>query len=474
MKKYINLSMIALLASSATFTACSREEADLFDQSAADRLATISELYTARLADKGGEWVMEYYPTNATDSATASQAFRARGYVMLNKFKKDGTVDVAMSNEFTGFEYEQDNSLWAILNDLGPVLSYNSYNSVVHTFSDPSPFQIGSWVGYGGVGVGGDYEFVVTDLQDNANEATLKGKKRGSYTHLTRLPEGTDFKAYLKDLKDFEENHFPESMLNDLVMVLGDHKYYVRDLVTTIATIWPYGESWADTKEYHPYLLTKQGNDYILRFRDPLKLKNMPEDAEEYAQSFKWDEANYRFIGLDDENSMIRGLESQDLPDLLLKGAARLGWRINEEEIGSSANAATQGLKDGIVADRNTNAYQYTDFFIDEYTNKFVMDICYKQGRSTLRHLYYNFTTKVEDGKLVLAYESNVDKASETAYDKIAGLKEYLNAFSTTFVVNAPAGSGFLVGALTLQKDGDANFKCNLDYRKSTGGSGSL
>lgn len=470
MKKYINLSMLALLATSAAFTACSREEADIFDESAAERLATISQLYTTRLADKGGEWVMEYYPTNTTDSATSATAYNARGYVLLNKFDKNGTVKVAMANEFTGGEYEEATSLWQILNDLGPVLSFNSYNPVLHTFSDPTGFQIGSWVGYNSTGVGGDYEFVVTDLQENAEEAMLKGKKRGSYTRLTRIPTGTDFEAYLADLKDFTDNHFPESMLNDLVMVIGEQKYYVRDLVTNIATIWPYGESWADTKEYHPFLLTKQNGEYQLRFREALKLKNMPEESEKVTQIFKWDEANYRFVGVDDETSMIRGLENQDLPDLLLKGAARLGWRINGETVKGSLAGLTQGVADGLLAERNTNVYQYTDIYIDEYTNKLRIDICYKQGRSTIRHLYYHFDAKVENGKLVLTFDSAADSSSTTGL-KYAGIQPYLDYFASSFDVTAPAGSGFLVEGLTLHKGGD---EFTLDYRKPTGGSSGM
>ena len=162
MKKILSITLCftAMLA----FTACQSEEDDLFDSSAAERLAASKVTYTQRLPQATAGWAMEYYPTNGGSWP------RGNGYLILAQFNKDLSVRMAMMNEeMSDGLYMEDTSLWEVISDQGPVLSFNSYNKCLHSFADPAIYETG-------LGLEGDYEFEIINLPENAEFAMLKGK----------------------------------------------------------------------------------------------------------------------------------------------------------------------------------------------------------------------------------------------------------------------------------------------------------
>ena len=130
------------------FTGCAGEEEDLFATSAAERLSSAMVTYSNRLADAGGKWAMEYYPTNGLEAP------QGLGYLMLLDFGKDNSVKVAMDNNFTNNVYKEDESIWEMIADNGPVLTFNTYNECMHAFSDPKdiPFTKDKETGLGAEG----------------------------------------------------------------------------------------------------------------------------------------------------------------------------------------------------------------------------------------------------------------------------------------------------------------------------------
>lgn len=463
MNKNITKSLLALLACSAAFCACSREEADLFDKSAADRLNEVSDVYTQRLAAQGGEWVMEYFPTNYSDSITSAYAARSKGYLLLNKFDINGSVRVGMSNELTGSKYAEDISAWEVITDLGPVLTYNTYNECIHQFSDPQ-----NPAGISGTGIGGDYEFVITHLEEDAKETMLKGKKRGSYTRMSRLPQGTNFEEYFASVAEFAENHFPENMPNDLVMEVAGEKFYVRSLSTGIACIWPVGTSWADTKTYHPFIFSKQADDkFHLRFREAVEGKNEGDAAQE----FVWDTENYRFVDVEDSKNVIRGLDASDVAAFYNHAISLNGWQLSEE-LSPEVQAAYDKLIDGITKKSSQNVLQAITVKLfqdvtdpDNIIEYMDLDINYKQGRTTQRHLIYHYKASVVDGKFTATYVGPKDKFS-TDNQNIEGVQDIIDLFGGTFSVSAPAEAGFLINKAVLTKEGNSNVWFRMNYLK--------
>ena len=197
MKKIFCISLI--LASALAFSSCVKEEEDIFDKSAAERLNEASDLYSSRLMASPNGWAMQLYPT------TQNEYPYGNGYLLLCRFNADHSVNVSMDNVFSDNKYAEDTSLWEVLTDNGPVLSFNSYNKCLHAFSDPYdlPFtgDKDNTINETGTGAEGDYEFIIVDAPEDASYMMLKGKKRGTYNLLTPIEVGVDYKEYLADVK---------------------------------------------------------------------------------------------------------------------------------------------------------------------------------------------------------------------------------------------------------------------------------
>ena len=154
---------------------CSRQEKDLFDQSAADRLHATEKAVRENLTSAGNGWEMRYFPYPDEP-----------GYALLAKFSADGTVKLAAKNSVSSKNtYKEEVSLWDMDGTQGCVLTFNSYNTLFSIFADPLS---------DGVGYAGDYEFVV--LKNETNSLSLKGKKHGAYVTFNRLSDAQDWQAY--------------------------------------------------------------------------------------------------------------------------------------------------------------------------------------------------------------------------------------------------------------------------------------
>lgn len=159
--------------------------------------------------------------------------------------------------------------------DNGPVLSFNSYNTLFHIFSDPAnitgdgaPTGDRGDIDETGYGHEGDYEFQVMEVSDDNRTVRLLGKKRMYNIYLHRLDASTDVKKYLEDIKDVP-NRFSKKF-NDLVMIDGDgNKYRVYDMNTAIPSIYPLdGDAISQTVSANG-IFTLDG----FRFMKPLEVK---------------------------------------------------------------------------------------------------------------------------------------------------------------------------------------------------------
>lgn len=179
MKKYIyGLSLLTL-----TFSAqsCLMEEEDLFSESATERLENKKVEAFNALFDSQAGWVMSYFPT--VEGSVIGCPF----LVKFNRSGEDGTALFAVQNDSVGTGKYMVNDAptpFDIVFDNGPVLTFNSYNDIFHAFSDPKETDWSFDQGMG-IGLGGDYEFIIIDV--TPDEVLLKGKKRGTYTVLRKF-----------------------------------------------------------------------------------------------------------------------------------------------------------------------------------------------------------------------------------------------------------------------------------------------
>ena len=179
---------------------CIKDEENIFDSSAAERMTTALSGYNTILQGAPNGWIMEYYP---------EEEHAIGGYIFLCSFNSSGQVTVA--SEITTKNHQpgdQVTSLYKFISDQGPVLSFDTYNEIFHYFSEPSGSDVD--------GNAGDYEFIVTKADQDS--VIMKGKKYANKIVMTPLPEGTDWNEYLQQIIDVE-NQCP----------FGSYKLFLND-----------------------------------------------------------------------------------------------------------------------------------------------------------------------------------------------------------------------------------------------------
>lgn len=176
MKKLFYIFALGLTLSMAS---CAPSEVDdIFDENPAVRIDNAVKNYTELLKSNGGRWNMKYF-ANGDEG----------GYNFMMLFK-NGSVEISGKNYYTGDAFVQDESMWEVIADYGPVLTFNTYNEVFHLFSDPVP---------DGTGLGGDYEFIVMKAEEN--KITLRGKKTGITAVLERVTDNVTDQEFFAEVE---------------------------------------------------------------------------------------------------------------------------------------------------------------------------------------------------------------------------------------------------------------------------------
>lgn len=224
-------------------TACHFEQEDLFSESAAERLNnSLSEIQRTLTGAPNG-WLMEYFTSN-----------EGPGYSMLMSFKPSGEVMIAAKNNLVGNQYTEESSMYSIIADYGPVLTFNTYNKILHLFSNPE--------NPAGRGMGGDYEFIV---QQYSNDVIyMLGKKRGTLIILSRLSSNEDWVSYLDQL----DKNYNDFFGDDALFFVSGTESMLAYNGTSLIFYFP--ENIFNEFEEMPFVVTKNG----IRFYEPFSIKN--------------------------------------------------------------------------------------------------------------------------------------------------------------------------------------------------------
>ena len=442
MKKILSLTL--LLAAGIGFTACVNEEDDLFDKTAAERLNEASALYSSRLMAQPNGWAMQLYPTNDNEAPYGS------GYLVLCRFNKDHSVVVSMKNQFTDNVYRTDTSLWEVITDNGPVLSFNSHNDCLHAFTDPEDIL---WTGNAdepnnetGTGVGGDYEFIIVDAPEDASYMMLKGKKRGTYNLFTPVEEGVEYESYLADVENFMKTMFPSSNPTFDVLHTPNGDFKMTGIDDGIPNIFPYDGDEIIDESFNAFLITKRGDDYYLRLRDSFKIENGEEEASE--QEFMYHPDQDLFIGTGDNRFIIDGDEpNRFFRQALIDETRQWRWNAKSEmsaAYGDLMNKLSDAFKSKkLTYDRNILKYNTSK-------DKVVMTVSYKRNTSTISLDYIFGYSFDESNKLTLTYEGPNDKAAETMLTQIPEIKGIVDAMNGQLNVK-PSSTRFNLNNLRIE-----------------------
>ncbi|HEY6913663.1 MAG TPA: DUF4302 domain-containing protein [Paludibacter sp.] len=388
---YIVLCLVMLLLGS-----CAKNEADIFSASPAERMNRALKDDFAALISAPNGWAMEYFATPTSP-----------GYTLLVKFDTSGKATFAAKSELTKNKaYETDSCLFEMIGDNGPVLTFNTYNTVLHRFSNPENPD--------GYGLEGDYEFVV--ISKSADQITLKGKKMGTIILLNKIPVDISWAQYVEGLSAMDTLLFVNNS-NSLKMKIGTSSYLFSNGSGHVFSI----KQGVNTTIEAPFIVTRTG----IRFQ------------------FVQDIGGVKFhtLKLNDDKS---ALVSIDNPDLKLVGVEDLAaffignikvWEFVPTELSPNVKA----VYDQIVQSCITN-YNATDvkLAIKYYTtrNSFELNLTYTTSQvinDGNLDMTLNATGK---NSLSLLCKVTGDNSGLSFYNDVAGFKEMSALISTGFVLS--------------------------------------
>ena len=268
MKKYINIFLWAVVAMSAfTFASCKNEVDEIFDEDAVARLEKAKTDYVNILTNNGNgaRWQMEYYANNDEP-----------GYIYLMTFRTDGSVTISGKNKWIDFAdggsgtiptYGSQVSLWEVITDNGPVLSFNSFNKYFHLFADPEDIPGAAGASSDndtdetGYGHEGDYEF---DLMKYSNDTLyITGKKYGIDMIMTRIDDSDDDHTYMDKVVALTDSFFSAKLPQVYINLPNGVRWIAKEGATGIIKMFREGADEISTAEYHNIIITRNGVSFM-------------------------------------------------------------------------------------------------------------------------------------------------------------------------------------------------------------------
>lgn len=225
--------LLAIAWVSLALTSCLKDQEDYFEEPSSERMANTMQRVQQILRSAEYGWEFEYYPSS--DLAYG-------GIVYTVKFDSlTATVSCSLVPDSTYTSY------YRMTNDNGPVLTFDTYNPLLHYFSTPSSGEYEA--------KGGEFEFVIDSIAND--QITLYGKKTRNTMYLRRLTANPD--EYTKKTIDIYDN-FVERLTGNIGSAEVEGKFNLKNKSLQIV-------SGGDTLTNH-FTYT----DYGIRFYRPIRL----------------------------------------------------------------------------------------------------------------------------------------------------------------------------------------------------------
>ena len=305
MKKNI-FAYILMMLPAVLMTSCLKDQEDKFSESASQRSANYLAYVKEVLMSSENGWVLNYFPDR-------NQSYG--GYAYTVKFDSQ---NVTVGSELAGDGAETITSTYALDNEDGPVLTFDTYNAFMHYFATPT----GSSGAGGYEAYDGDFIFIIMGVSEDKNTITLKGSRTGNTMYMYRNDRNT---------KDY---------INDCLSVIDDVRFEVfkKDEITMNVDLEERYASFScngETKECS-LAVTDKG----IKLYEPISINGME------LFSFTYDKEAETFTS--DENASI-----------VLKGTLPDGWKSYEELLGKyDVNGSTVE----VVANSDGKSYTIKNF----------------------------------------------------------------------------------------------------------------
>ena len=206
MKKYLSIYTLLALAC-IVLQSCLFSEEEIFDESSANRATADVIKCQEILKDVPNGWKLEYY---------IGSNYSAGAITLLMKF--DGK-QVEMASETGAESYKPGTittSLYQVKSEQSTMLTFDSYNPLIHMFSGPLGLNMN---------LGGDYEFII--MSATPDKVILQGKKYKNIMEMTPMPKDIPWRIQIEDIINIEKDAF----LNTYRMEKGGQvlNYFIRN-----------------------------------------------------------------------------------------------------------------------------------------------------------------------------------------------------------------------------------------------------
>ena len=455
--KYI----LPLAAMPLLFVSCSPEEDDLFEASAIERLEADAATTMDILCSAENGWEMLYFLNDEQDIPC---------YTLLVKFTRgeqgglDGMAQFASYSDVTGDAYRlSEESPFTVTLNNSTVLSFNSYNSIFHIFSDPSyrgernssgeyPYALGR-------GMMGDYEFMVVD-HSNPDVVMLKGKKRQVYSVLRRLSADVDWQDYFNRL-----NAQRTLMLTNnpapLYMVCGDKSFHLYNGFNSIfEVVNAVGDNGSLTAAQDwKFVLSNSG----LRFITPFD-----EEGVNAGQDFYYNADSTRLESRDADGNLLAYIEGADpywffnrVNTADASGNTNHNWAIIRDGMGATA----QALYDRIDATAFGTAFTgFTPLFTTLSGQGNIIAI---SGTSFERNeLWQSVVKTTDDESRTVSYSwGEAARNIGTLYNSTDGLRDFFSYFDGGNVYTFETALPFSLATMRMVNTADPEFSFVISYQ---------
>lgn len=273
------LSASILAASTMMLSSCLKDQEDIFEVDPSNRLEQRLEECKNTLISSENGWIMDYFPDRDISYG---------GYVYGMKFTEN---DVTVTCELAPGETET--SLYKMTNDNGPVLSFDSYNTLMHFFATPSGGSGGRYEAYDG-----DFEFIIMDVKPDL--ITLRGNRTGNAIYLHRAE--ADPVQYVAQAAEVGENIFQSKFIG----TCGSEEAFATNDLGTRYMEFQWEEEKGEENGQKVFVANGSGAYYVptptgIRFMAPVQVSANGGEVTE----LDFNTATYVFSGTDSKGNAV-------------------------------------------------------------------------------------------------------------------------------------------------------------------------
>lgn len=398
--KYVSLAALAVVAV-ATTASCSREEDDIWDRSAAERLDDARNTDLATLCAATNGWEMLYFTANDNVS---------RGLNFLMKFNADGSVTIAAKNSDTGNDYTEETSTYDVISDDGPVLTFNTYNTLFHRYADPDPDKTQDT---DGVGDGGDYEFKIMSI--NNDMIYMRGKKHGLEVYMHRLADDVNWEQYFIDVEAMHERMFTSSIPTLWLTLADGSRYSITNAATQeMSLVRENGDAITETTKLS-YVATRTGMRWIRSY------SGHDNESATSAREFVFNAEGTYLVSTDFGGGTAGAtIKAPVYADLF---ADKTTWRIDLDSFGDGFVTVFQNMSNSLLETNRVWKVNYIELRPNVRIDS-SHALRLRLGTSNC-DFYYSVDTTGETAKIVFSGSANA--AGETVLKRVPEVQNFLD-----------------------------------------------